>query len=119
MFPNVAIVCRHAGPTAVTDPASTRRLGLAAEARRVARRRVIAEVVARRSQENDRALPPDASTQLSHRARTRATRLSLGFHRAIEALWSADGFDEALAIFREHKAEYTRRASASRFARQG
>lgn len=116
MLPNVAIVCRPAGPIAVTDPASTRRLGLAVEARRVARRRLIAEAVARRSRENDRSLSLEASTRLSVRARTRATRLGLVFHRAIEALWAAGGFDEALVIFREHKASSTRRAS--RLARQ-
>ena len=84
---------------------------LAAEARRLARRRLIAVAVARRTRENDRALPGDASSRLSHRAKRKATRLGLVFHRAIEALWEAGGFDEALAIFREHKNELARRAS--------
>ena len=127
MLPNVAIICRPAGPgpTPHVDPsqpspsdlsAARRRAELAAEARRLARRRVIADVVARRTRENDRGLQGEASTQLSHRAKRKATHLGLVFHRSIETLWSAGGFDEALAIFREHKSEYARRAS--RFARQ-
>jgi hypothetical protein len=122
MLPNVAIISRPAGPpgvpssTASADPlASRRRIELAAEARRLARRRLIADAVARRSRENDRALPNDASSRLSYRAKRKATRLGLVFHRAIQALWEAGGFDEALAIFREHKSEYARRAQ--RFAR--
>ena len=50
--------------------------------------------------------PPPSSSAAPKR---RATRLSLVFHRSIEALWEAGGFDEALAIFREHKSEYARR----------
>jgi len=121
MLPNVAIVSRPAGPpvTSSTEPANMmaerRRLELAAEARRLARRRLIADAVARRSRENDRALPVDASSRLSYRAKRKATRLGMVFHRAIQALWEAGGFDEALAIFREHKTEYARRAK--RFAR--
>ena len=121
MLPNVAIVSRPSGPytsraastsfDATDQNAARRRAELAAEARRLARRRLIADAVARRSRENDRALPGDASTQLSHRAKRKATRLGLVFHRAIEALWVAGGFDEALAIFREHKSEHARRAS--------
>ena len=127
MLPNVAIITRPAGPAAappVNSPlcaedllAARRRAELAAEARRLARRRLIADVVARRTRENDRGLQDDASAQLFRRAKRRATRLGLVFHRSIEALWEAGGFDEALAIFREHKNEYVRRTS--RFARQG
>jgi hypothetical protein len=120
MLPNVAIVSRPAGPpvTVTSSPESVnitaerRRAELAAEARRLARRRLIADAVARRSRENDRALPGEASSRLSHRAKSKATRLGLVFHRAIQALWEAGGFDEALAIFREHKTEYARRAQS-------
>lgn len=117
MLPNVAIISRPAGPNIapLASPeelqASSRRAALAAEARRFARRRLIAEAVARRSRENDRALPSEASSLLSRRAKRKATRLGLVFHRAIETLWEAGGFDEALAIFREHKTEYARRTS--------
>jgi hypothetical protein len=118
MLPNVAIVIRPAGLPSTDSAeriAARRRLELAAEARRLARRRLIADAVAQRSRENDRALPGEASSLLSHRAKRKATRLGLVFHRAIQALWEAGGFDEALAIFREHKTEYARRAK--RFAR--
>jgi hypothetical protein len=121
MLPNVAIISRPSGPVVVpsSEPpeplANRRRLELAAEARRLARRRLVADAVARRTRENDRALPGDASSRLSHRTRRKATRLGLVFHRAIQSLWEAGGFDEALAIFREHKSEYARRAK--RFAR--
>jgi hypothetical protein len=127
MLPNVAIISRPAGPRATPhiDPSQTtadplalrRRAELAAEARRLARRRLIADIVARRSRENDRGLRDDDSALLSRRAKQRATRLGLVFHRSIQSLWEAGGFDEALAIFREHKSEHARRAS--RFARQG
>jgi hypothetical protein len=127
MLPNVAIISRPAGPRDTSHvnpsqipadlPDARRRAELAAEARRLARRRLIADTVARRSRENDRGLRADASAQLFRRAKRKATRLGLVFHRSIEALWEAGGFDEALAIFREHKSEYARRGS--RFARQG
>jgi hypothetical protein len=122
MLPNVAIISRPAGPPphvppAADSPADRRKAELAAEARRLARRRSIAEGVAHRSRLNDRGLRGDASALLFRRARRRATRLSLVFHRSIEALWEAGGFDEALAIFREHKNELALRAS--RVARQG
>ena len=115
MLPNVAIVSRPAGPPppswpASDSPADRRKAELAAEARRLARRRSIAEVVARRSRLNDRGLRGDAAALIFRRAKRRATRLSLVFHRAIESLWEAGGFDEALAIFREHKSELARRA---------
>jgi hypothetical protein len=122
MLPNVAIISRPAGPpprsqSAADSTTDRRKAELAAEARRLARRRSIAEVVARRSRLNDRGLRGDAAALLVRRARRRATRLSLVFHRAIEALWEAGGFDEALAIFREHKNELAHRAS--RVARPG
>jgi hypothetical protein len=127
MLPNVAIISRPAGPGSSphVDPsqgpadltAIRRRAELAAEARRLARRRLIAEVVVQRSRENDRGLQGDASSRLFQRAKRKATHLGLVFHRSIETLWAAGGFDEALAIFREHKREHARRAS--RFARQG
>jgi hypothetical protein len=121
MLPNVAIISRPAGPRktlpAPTSPgpdepqAVRRRAELAAEARRLARRRLVADAVARRSRENDRGLQGDASTRLFRRAKRKATQLGLVFHRSLEALWAADGFDEALAIFREHKRELARRTT--------
>ena len=121
MLPNVAIISRPAGPRTATHddppqvsvdiPAARRKAELAAEARRLARRRLIADVVARRSRENDRGLRADASAQLFRRAKRKATYLGMVFHRSIEALWAADGFEEALAIFREHKSERARRVS--------
>ena len=93
--------------------APSRKNALAHEARRVARRRSVAAGVARRGQANDRGLSPAASTEISERARRRASRLSLDFHRAIESLWNAGEFDEALAIFREHKADLTRRTAGA------
>lgn len=101
MLPTVAMIA---------PPASSRTTALAREARRVARRRSVAAGVARRGQANDRGLPPAASTEITERARRRASRLSLDFHRAIESLWNVGEFDEALAIFREHKADLTRRS---------
>jgi hypothetical protein len=121
MLPNVAIISRPTKmrSTLLEDPSSPfndpaaarRRHELAAEARRLARRRMIAQAVARRSRENDRGLRDEASDQLFRRARRKATRVGLVFHQAIEALWAAGGFDEALAIFREHKREHERRLS--------
>ncbi len=114
MLPNVAISARLPGaPSPMDSPnfalgageqaAERRRASLAAEARRIARRRSIAEAVALRSRVNDRNLPGDAPAHLFQRAKRKTTRLSLVFHRTIESLWEAGGFDEALAIFRESK----------------
>ncbi len=124
MLPNVAIISRPAGPriSHAGDPSfstsdqagARRRFELAAEARRLARRRMIAEAVALRSRENDRGLDNGASVQLLQRTKRKANRVGLNFHQTIEALWAAGGFDEALAIFREHKREHARRLS--RFA---
>ncbi|WP_435018155.1 hypothetical protein TA3x_000101 [Tundrisphaera sp. TA3] len=121
MLPNVAISARLPGqPSPYTrsqmdslnvalgaseQEAEQRRASLAAEARRLARRRSVAEAVAARSRQNDRNLPGDAPTHLFQRAKSKSTRLSLVFHRAIESLWEAGGFDEALAIFRESKGD--------------
>ena len=106
MIPNVAMTPRFSFETA------SRKTALAHEARRVARRRSVAEGVAHRGRTNDRGLPESASAEISERARKRASRLSLVFHRAIESLWSAGEFDEALTIFREHKADLARRTSS-------
>jgi hypothetical protein len=120
MLPNVAIISRNESSrsTFSSEPSSPgfdqsarRRAELAAEARRLARRRTIAEAVAHRSHENDRGLRADASEQLFRRARRKATRVGLVFHHTIEDLWAAGGFDEALTIFREHKREQARRLS--------
>ncbi len=111
MLPNVAIAARPSSRSS-SEPFS-RKTALAVEARRVARRRSVAEGVARRGRTNDRGLPELASVQISERARRRASRLSLVFHRAIESLWSAGEFDEALTIFREHKADLARRSAGS------
>ncbi len=104
MIPNIAMT----NPDRF-DP-NHRTTALAHEARRVARRRSVAAGVARRGADNDRGLPQDASAQISERARKRASRLGVVFHRAIESLWSLGEFDEALTIFREHKADLARRA---------
>ncbi len=119
MIPNIAIISRPAGVPTDLHPSragvepmlSHRRAELAAEARRLARRRSIAEAVARRSRVNDRGLRGEASALIFRRAKRRATRLRLVFHRAIESLWEVGGFNEAQAIFRDHKAELARRAT--------
>ena len=110
MLPNVANLACLTPSRSALDPVS-RHAQLAHEARRVARRRSVAEGVVCRGQANDRGLPLAASTEISERARRRASRLSLEFHRTIESLWSAGDFDEALTIFREHKADLARRTA--------
>ena len=110
MIPNVAMSARPNSPRSPFEPVC-RKTALAHEARRIARRRSVAEGVARRGRTNARNLPELASAQISERAHKRASRLSVVFHRAIESLWSAGEFDEAQAIFREHKADLTRRTS--------
>ncbi len=110
MLPNIAIVSRPSQSSMAPAPTSPV-AALAAEARRLARRRSIAEGVARRGSENARGLRADASAAIAHRSRLRAVRLAPDFHRAIESLWAAGGFDEALAIFREQKTDRARRAA--------
>lgn len=117
MIPNVAILSQPRADRPSTHSTSTnqqvasrhRTAALAAEARRVGRRRSIAERVAQRSQFNDRRLPDEASLQISKRAKRRASRLGLAFHRAIESLWGSGDFNEAISIFREYQSELRRR----------
>ena len=109
MLPTVAIPSASLTTGSTAGPLN-RQAALAHEARRVARRRSVAAGVARRGLTNDRGLPPAASSEISERARRRASRLSLVFHRTIESLWCAGEFDEAMTIFREHKADLARRA---------
>lgn len=109
MLPNVAIAGRPSPSRSPLEP-TCRATALAHEARRIARRRSVAEGVAHRGRINDRNLPAPASAELAERARKRASRLSVVFHRAIDSLTGAGGFEEALAIFREHKADLARRA---------
>jgi hypothetical protein len=99
---------------------SRRQAELAAEARRLWRRRIMAGMVAsRRWREDESALGGDSSPS-SLRATRRAVRLCLRFHRTIEELVKAGGFDEAMRILRERKGDLAGRiadAEAERLSR--
>jgi len=86
------------------DPASRRRAFLAIEARRLSRRRAVALAVAARCRKiAEVAIQPEAARTVSNRAMKRATGLHVRFHRTLDALVSAGGFDEALTIVRDLK----------------
>ncbi len=91
------------------DPAhaanSPRLALLSTEARRLARRRAMALAVAARCRHiAEQAFDPCAAIEVSTRAMKRASRLHMRFHRTLDSLVAAGGFDEALAIVRERRA---------------
>ncbi len=86
------------------DRVATRKASLASEARRLSRRRTVALAVAARCRHVASArVQPEAAEILGHRAMRRATTLHVRFHKTLDALVSAGGFDEALAIVRERR----------------
>jgi hypothetical protein len=77
---------------------------LSSEARRLARRRAMALAVAARCRRiAEESFDPEAAITVSTRAMKRASRLHVRFHRTLDSLVAAGGFDEALAIVRERK----------------
>lgn len=94
-------------------PTDRRRLThLVSEARRLARRRVLLEsacLPAGQRVPSRRADPPD----LARRRAQRSTRLLVAFHHALDRLWAAGGYDEALEVFRAYRAELTQRQVGS------
>jgi hypothetical protein len=90
-------------PTRI-DPAHPRRDMLTSEARRLARRRAAALAVAARCRRfAAEAIDPHPAMTVSDRAMRRAAGLHVRFHRTLDALVDAGGFDEALAIVRERR----------------
>ena len=89
----------------LAHPAIPPRLALlSTEARRLARRRAMALAVAARCRRiAEDAFDPCAAITVSARAMKRASRLHMRFHRTLDSLVAAGGFDEALAIVRERK----------------
>lgn len=87
------------------DTAHPRRLALTSEARRLARRRAAAlAVVARCRRFAEEAIDPEPANVVASRAMRRASGLHVRFHRTLDALVDAGGFDDAIAIVRERKA---------------
>lgn len=87
------------------DRVTQRRSALAAEARHLSRRRSVALAVAGRCRKiAEQAVAPEAAQTVSARAMKRASILHVRFHRTLDALVSAGGFDEALTIVRDRKA---------------
>ncbi len=87
------------------DITTQRRTVLAAEARYLSRRRATALAVANRCRKiAEHAIAPEAAHIVSSRAMRRASILHVRFHRTLDALVSAGGFDEALTIVRARKA---------------
>jgi len=84
------------------DPAHPRRVALTSEARRLARRRAIALAIAARCRKlADEAIDPEPAITVASRAMRRASGLHVRYHRTLDALVDAGGFDEAIAIVRE------------------
>ena len=90
---------------AEVDRGSQRRTALAAEARSLSRRRSTALAVAARCRKiAEQAMAPEAAETVSARAMKRASLLHSRFHRTLDALVSAGGFDEAITIVRDRGA---------------
>jgi hypothetical protein len=85
------------------DQAAQKRLELATEARKLLRRRTLAMAVAARCRAGARRLSESASEAISLRAMRRAATLHLRFHRTLDTLVSAGGFEEAMHILHERK----------------
>ncbi len=77
-----------------------RRADLATEAQRLARRRTVALAVAAKCREAVRPLKPDVAEAVSTRASRRASILHFRFHRVLDSLVDAGGFDDAMRIVR-------------------
>jgi hypothetical protein len=103
-----------ASARAVAERIAARQAALAAEARRLSRRRAAAEAVAARCICGARGLPADIAGALALRASRRAAGLHLRFHRAIDALVAAGGFDEAIQILRDRRHPSAARPSLAR-----
>ncbi len=89
---------------AVLDGPPSRRLALAREARRLSRRRAVALAVASRCRRiAELSDARQGASDVAARALRRASTLHIRFHRTLDALVAAGGFDEALAIVRERK----------------
>lgn len=86
------------------DPAHPRRVALTSEARRLARRRAVALAVAARCRRfAEEAIDPEPANAVATRAMRRASGLHMRFHRTLDALVDAGGFDDAIAIVRERQ----------------
>ncbi|MDB5352515.1 MAG: hypothetical protein JWN86_3762 [Planctomycetota bacterium] len=86
------------------DPISQRKAVLATEARRLVRRRAVALAVAARCRRiATQAIQPEIAETVAGRAMRRATVLHVRFHRTLDALVAAGGFDDALKIVRDRK----------------
>ena len=86
-----------------------RRVVLADEARRLARRRAVALAVAARCRQiAAQAIQPAAAETVAGRAMKRATVLHVRFHRVLDALVAAGGFDDAITIVRDRKSSPVR-----------
>jgi hypothetical protein len=82
----------------------SRRVLLACEARRLSRRRAVALAVASRCRRiSEYSDARRGASDVAARAMRRASSLHIRFHRTLDALVAAGGFDEALQIVREKK----------------
>ncbi len=86
------------------NPPVPRKIFLADEARRLARRRSVALAVAARCRKiATQAIQPEFAETVASRATRRATVLHVRFHRTLDALVAAGGFDDAMTIVRNRK----------------
>ena len=103
-MPPTAPVGRPIGLCPITPPPRATLAELCAEARRLAHRRCRAEAAVRRL----RAHP---AQERVGRLAAHSDRLLIGFHRTLDRIRAAEGFDEALELFREYRAELALRLS--------
>ena len=101
-----------AAPHATTR--ATRLAALSEEARRLERRRSIAEAIADRCEPGARGLGLADAGALRLRALRRAVGLRVRFHGVVDSLILAGGFDEAMQLLRERSGDLRNHAPPRR-----
>jgi hypothetical protein len=91
------------GLPAVSLAPESQRSALADEARRLRHRQLKAEALALRCVPGRRGLSTAKAEELKRRTLLRASHYQARFHRTIDALMNADGFDEAMQILRDQR----------------
>jgi hypothetical protein len=105
-MPPTAPVGRSIRVRRSTPPLRASLAELCAEARRLAHRRCRAEAAVRRL----RAHP---AHERVGRLAAHSDRLLVGLHRTLDRIRAAEGYEEALELFREYRAELARRLAGA------
>ena len=89
-----------AEPSSIEFRITRRRADLAAEAQRFGAERTVALAIAAKCRDASRPIKPEVAEAVSTRASQRASVLHFRFHRVLDSLVDAGGFDDAMRIVR-------------------